>query len=104
MTPKMNLQGRKSGGNRRRRQKNRTEGLYECRTKEMADKSEIRQIAYTPQQVMDLFAAFRAEVNKTLIFLKVGYHSNGEDVADAFHGTQRTLKPPLAGGQANPLQ
>ena len=42
-----------------------------CRTDETAQKSEIKQIAYTPAAVMELFQAFRAEVAKTLIFLKV---------------------------------
>lgn len=42
-----------------------------CRTEETAAVSEIRRIAYTPADVMRLFSAFRAEVDKTLLFLKV---------------------------------
>ena len=41
------------------------------RTQETADRSEIKQIAYTPQAILDLFEAFKLEVSKTLIFLKV---------------------------------
>ena len=37
----------------------------------MAEKSEIKQIAYTPADVMGLFQSFREQVDKTLIFLKV---------------------------------
>lgn len=36
-----------------------------------AERSEIRQMAYTPQAILDLFEAFKMEVSKTLIFLKV---------------------------------
>jgi len=41
-----------------------------CRTEKLAGTSEIKQIAYSPKDVLSLFDVFKQEVSKTLIFLK----------------------------------
>ncbi len=42
----------------------------QCRTEELAKQSEIKGQAYTPSSVLSLFEGMRAQVERTLLFLK----------------------------------